>query len=350
MNKLFKFVSPLIKDEDDAEAGDKSNDDAFKQEQQKVARLVYKIDPSVDAEAEETALDVSMDILTKMRAEFGKGTERRIVHTLPPLIYYALGLIEQKKKESEEAPSKVSLKKIFQFIHKTITALNDHAPLVSIQLWLVGAVAADKIAADPVAGDAAFAPISAEFISQAWEVFEDKATDSVDVRACLLQFIGTFGCLQMYALDDYNNGRDSCVKNANKMIKKKMKVEMLCAASVLFGTSNESYVDAQNCLACCQKVLKIVDQQVQSDPKEVGLWVEMLCLYLYYIVKFPDTFNSDFIAKIRQLCIEHLGFAKEDNDAKEAAEKALVYLAHTEKYVKALKQDKPDQYSFWVDQ
>jgi len=346
--KLFEFISPLIKNEDDATDMDSRqehfNEETFKAEQQKVAKLVYRIEPYMDEETEQASLDIQMEILVKMRAGFGQGTERRLVHTLPPLIYYAMGMVEKKKQETEENQSKLTLKKIFQFIHKTITALNEHAPLVSIQLWLTGALVSDKIAAE-AGGDSTFAPISAEFISQAWEVFEDKASDSVDIRACLLQFIGTFGQLQCYDQESFTNGAQTCVKNAKKMIKKHMKIEMMIASSHLFGGASEQYQDVPTCLTCCQTVLKQVDAQVQGDAKQVGLWVDMLNVYIYYYSRFPSVFVAKNISQIQALCAEHTDFAKQDDDAREDAEKALVHLAHTERYLKALKTEKPESFA-----
>jgi len=279
-------------------------------------------------------LDIQMEIMTKMRAAFGQGTERRLVYTLPPLVYYMMGMVEKKKNETEENRSKLSLKKMFQFLHKTITALNEHAPMVSLQLWLVGSLVSDKIAAE---GDAGFAPISAEFIAQAWEVFEDKVSTSEETRACLLQIIGTFGQLQCYGEEDFTNGATACVKNANKMVKKHMKIEMLVAASHLFGGANEKYQATDTCIQCCQKVLKQVDAQVQGNAKEVGLWVDMLNVYIYYHMKFPTVFTAEYITKITALCQEHTEFATQDDDAKEFADKALVHMANTEKYLKAIK-------------
>lgn len=347
-NKLFEFIKPLIEDDNDGTGNEKGSEESFKQEQLQVAKLVYKIQPTLFEETD-TVLDVSMEILSKMRVNFGKGTERRLIHTLPPLIYYALGLVEKKRSEAEENPSKISFKKLFQFIHKTISALNDAVPLVAIQLWLCGAVVIDKLAQDPSLDpdDNPYTPITVEFINKAWEVFEEGATDSADIRSALLQFIGTLGCLKMLPEEDYTNSATACVKNANKMIKKPLKIEIMIAASHLFGTSNKDYQDTATCLQACQKVLKLVDAQVQGDAKEVGLWVEMLNVYIYYQGKFPETFDSNFVMKILALCAEHINFAENDSDSAAAGERAKQHLEHTKKYVNGLKAADPIKYEFW---
>lgn len=147
--------------------------------------------------------------------------------------------------------------------------------------------------------------------------------------------------------EDYTNSATACVKNANKMIKKPLKIEIMIAASHLFGTSNKDYQDTATCLQACQKVLKLVDAQVQGDAKEVGLWVEMLNVYIYYQGKFPETFDSNFVMKILALCAEHINFAENDSDSAAAGERAKQHLEHTKKYVNGLKAADPIKYEFW---
>jgi len=338
-DKLFNFISPLVRDEDDQNENEKKVDDAFKEEQQKVAKLVYRITAD---ESQGAKLDVEFAILSSMRGHFGKGTETRMVHVLPPLIYAALGLIERKKVESEENPSRVTAKKIFQFVHKTITALNEYAPLICVQLWLCGSVVADRLGWE---GDGSYEPICQEFISQAFQVFEEYVADSKDVHFCILHFIGSLTSMRTLEQENYSNASQLLVKNANKLHKKDLKIPLICACSHLFA--NEYYEDKASCLQCCQKALKVVDTQVQADPKDVGLWVDMLDLYIHYYVKFPDTFTDQNVKQLRTLAKEHISFALADDDAKTKAEAATTHLNHTEKYVQALKREKPEQYAWW---
>lgn len=337
--KLMKFIEPLLVDEE----GGGKDDSVDAADQEKVAKLTYKIDGVNDHTPE---LDTIMEILTKMRGFFGKGTEKRIIYTLPPLVYYSLSLIEKKQAETEENKSAVTAKKIFQFAHKTITALNEHLPMVAIQLWLVGAAVSDKLVAG---GEQGFKAMTDEFVSKAWEVFDEKAAETTEIRACLLQLMGTIGTLQHYDAENYANDAEKIVKHANKITKKATKIELLSAAASLFAkadTEEYAYQNEGTCLQVAQKVLKLVDAQVESDAKDVGLWIDMLDLYIYFFPKFPAQFTMEFISKIRQLCGEHTEYAKNDDDSRASAEKAINHLKHTKAYCQTLKKQDSNTYCF----
>ena len=67
-----------------------------------------------------------------------------MLHTLQPVVHTALALIsklrklEQRRNEGDEVEMPVvTVKKVFQFVHKTTTVLVGVNPEVALQLWFV---------------------------------------------------------------------------------------------------------------------------------------------------------------------------------------------------------------------
>lgn len=161
---LFNLLSPLIKDQHDTPHDEGSDPEVFAQEQQQVCKLVHQVqtdDP-----------DLAMQMLTIMRSGFGEGGPQRISWTLQPLVFKAMSVVKLLKNREQQvaaglAPQPaVSLKKIFQFLHKTNSALVSVRPDVALQQFLVAASVANK--ADLECGQpGSFEAICFEFLTQA---------------------------------------------------------------------------------------------------------------------------------------------------------------------------------------
>merc|ERR1712151_597675 len=153
-------------DETDMPAGIKVDSDQFVDEQQLVARLVHQL------RHEDT--DMEYQMINLVRNFFGQGGPHRLKYTLEPIFFACAGLLPRIKKR--ETPGTISLKKVFQFMHKTNSALVSNSPEAALSLWLTGAAAADKVDRDGTAG--AFEPICYEFLTQALLTFEDEITET----------------------------------------------------------------------------------------------------------------------------------------------------------------------------
>ena len=111
LDRLFSNIKPLLVDDDSSSAnassleskndggGEDDDQDAdFEDDQLVVGRLVHLV-TSPDT-------DVHFKLLSMMRKSFGQGGERRIEHTLPPLVFAAMKLATRvKARERQVAKS-----------------------------------------------------------------------------------------------------------------------------------------------------------------------------------------------------------------------------------------------------
>lgn len=334
---LFNFITPLTKDEDDTPEDEGKPDgkgyDEFCAEQQSVCSLTHKFQaPDLDSE---------FQILTNMRNQFGQGGPNRLRHTLSPIVYNALGLVsklrtdkaarEELGEEAPPAPS-VTIKKVFQFVHKTTTVLVSNCPEIALQLWLSSAVVADQVDKD---NPGSYEGICYEFLTQALITFEEEISESTKQYQGIFQMVGVMTRLTCLEEENYDNLCQKVVQHSARLLKKPMQCRAICAAAQLWWC--EARYDGKKVLECLQKCLKIVDAICQANPKEVGLWVEMLDRYTYFAEKECEEVSSKFIDSLKNLCNEHITFAENNNDSKGEADKAKEHLQHSLKYITFLK-------------
>jgi vacuolar protein sorting-associated protein 35 len=323
VENLFNFIGPLIKDEDDTPNDEASNKTQFAAEQSIVCQLVHHLNADVDNE---------FAILQKMRSFFGQGGEKRLVYTLAPMVYGALGLISKIKKWQEadsEYEPEIKPKKIFQFVHKTITVLNTHDPPIALQLWLSASVAADK-----QDQDGSFEGICYEFMTQGMIVFEEEISDGKKQSEGIYQFIGILTTVSCLEEENFFNLANKVVQHANRLLKKPMQVQAISNCAQLFWC--KQLQDGKKVLECLQKCLKTTDTVVQSTAGEVGLWVEMLDRYVFFIESLCESVTPGHVDALVNLCQEHISYA-EQSDFKEQAQKARTHFNHTKAYLKYLK-------------
>lgn len=338
VNCLFGFMAPLIKDEEDTPADEGSDKEAFAAEQHQVCKLVHQI-RSADT-------DMEFQILSEMRKCFGQGGPTRLVHTLQPTYFAALALIpkirarERRRNEGEEegAPLAVTVKKVFQFMHKTNTALVQAAPEVALQLWLVAAAAADEV--DKSSGaPGSFEPICYEFVTQALICFEEEISDSTKQYQGIFSLVGTLTQLSCLDQENFDNVAAKVTQHGARLLKKPMQCRAVATCSHLFWC--DARRDGKRVLECLQKCLKTTDTVVQSDAKQVVLWVEMLDKYVYYFEVGCEEVTIKFVQSLVNLCLEHISFAQSDGAAAAEARSAQAHLKNTVGRLRRMKQS-PD--------
>lgn len=334
--QLFRFISPLVKDEADTPSNEATNDrDNFLSEQQKVARLTHQI------RGADTDTDFAM--ITCMRGFFGQGGPHRLAITLPSTFYAALSLVskiranEEKREEGEPAPI-ISVKKVFQFLHKTVTALQQVAADVALNLWLVAAAAADQVC---MAQGGGFEPICFEFLTQALMCFEEEVTETMKQYNAVFTFVGTLTKLSCLEPENFDTISQKITQHAARLLKKPLQCRAVAACSHLFWC--ESRRDGKRVLECLQKCLKICDNVVTADPKQVSLWVDMLDKYAYYYEVMCEDVQIKFIGSLLNLCSEHVSFAVNDSNASEEGKSAKAHLKQTAMYLKSLKLSKDEE-------
>jgi vacuolar protein sorting-associated protein 35 len=334
---LFTFISPLVKDEPDMPADEGNDAETFAREQQNVCKLVHQV------RADD--MDTEYAVLNAMRSQFGAGGPKRIVHTLQPIIYAAMGFVGKLKKFAEEqqrlvdageeappAPA-VSVKKVFQFLHKTTTVLNEKAADVALRLWLIGAELANKVdEAKP--GD--YEAICNEFLTQGLVVFEEEISEDKRKNECLYLFIGTLCTCSCLDPENYDGLTVKLIGHCGRLLKKPMQCRSISSAAAVFWCPHKQ--EGKRVLECLQKCLKVCDAAVQSDPKQVGLWVEMLDKYVYFIEKGVSEVGVKFVSSLLNLCNEHISYAEANEESAKEAAKARNHLLHSKRYIKSLQQ------------
>jgi vacuolar protein sorting-associated protein 35 len=333
IQNLFNFVTPLIKDEDDTPEDEGKEKTSFAIEQGLVCKMVHQIRTD--------DRDVEFQILTTLRQYFGQGGPNRMFHTLPPAIYTALGLIsklikdaKQRQELGDEAPPApaVSVKKVFQFIHKTTTVLVTVAPEIALQLWLAAAVMGDAVDKE---SPGSFEGICYEFLTQALICFEEEISESSKQYQGIFQLIGTLTNITCLEEENFETISTKVVQHSSRLLKKPMQCRAIAACSGLFWCAARQ--DGKRVLECLQKCLKITDVVVQSQPKEVGLWVEMMDKYIFYFESDCEECAPKFISGLKNLCEEHIAFAENNADSKPEAEKAQTHFSNSLAYIKAQK-------------
>lgn len=334
MANLFAFISPLTKDEPDTPADEGSDKEAFLHEQQQVCRLVHLI--------QNPDTDVEFDMLNKMRSHFGQGGPNRMQHTLQPTVVQALGLasriIEREARVADGAEGYtqpvVSLKKVFQFVHKTISALPLNASEASLNLWLMcGSVAniADRASATP----GAYEQICFEFLTQAMGVFEE-AQDKVQAEA-IFTLVGTMTQLLCLENENYDNICTKIVQHSARILKKPQSCRAVMTCCHLFW--NDAKKDGKRVLECLQKCLKIADTASTTPgvSDAVLLFCEVLDQYIYFCECGCEEVAPHYIESLIALCAEHIGYTKDEEHTRAYSLQAKKQLSNSVAYLKELK-------------
>lgn len=336
VSALFGFIAVLIKDQDDTPGDEGKNKQRFAEEQNKVCKLVHQV-RSPDT-------DVEFQIFTTMRGYFGQGGPQRLVFTLHATFYAALGLIpkiaareKQRAEQGDEAvpPPAITMKKVFQFLHKTNTALMQQAPEVSLHLWLTASVAADQVERESGA-QGAYEPICYEFLTQALVVFEEEISDSSKQYKGIHYLVGTLCKIAALDPENFDNVSQKVTRHAARLLKKPMQCRAVSACSQLFWC--DARRDSKRVRECLERCLKTCEAVVQSDAGQVGLWVEMLDRYVYYYEADCEDVSSTFIENLLQICKEHVDFALKDPQSQAEGAKAASHLKSTSEYLKKMKQ------------
>lgn len=336
---LFSFISPLVKDEADTPADEGKDKARFAEEQQMVCKLVHQI--------RHEDSDVEYQILTEMRGAFGQGGPQRLIFSLQPIFFGALGLVPKiqarEKRRAEEGdevvpPPTISLKKVFQFLHRTNTALMQSSPDMALQLWLTAAVAADQVErATGAQGN--FEPICYEFLTQALVLFEEEISDSSKQYKGIHAIVGTLCKIVALDPENFDTVSQKITRHAAKLLKKPMQCRAVSACSQLFWC--DARRDAKRVRECLERCVKTCETVVQSDPSQTGLWVEMLDRYIYYFEVNCEEVDVDFLQRLLAICVEHINFALKDQQAEKDAKKAEDHLKSTVAYLRKMKETSP---------
>ena len=281
VEKLFNMMSPLLYDEetantkgrgdgDDDDEDEKVEDEGFVAEQNLVAALIHLI-------GNEESTDSHYKSLHLARKYLGKGGERRLLYTFPPMVFNALRLIQVAHGRlqggaAEEVEMSVRPKKMFQFVHQICTAYGGHAPESGLRLWLQGAVGADGCG---------FSDICYEFLSQSFLCFEEHVSDSTEQYEAIRCIIGSLQRIECLDEENFDTLRAKCVSHSNRLLKKHCAARCFILCSNLYCGSQFS--DGRVACKCLVKACKRATQMMEGVGM-VTVFVQVLNQYVYLLV------------------------------------------------------------------
>lgn len=340
VDKLFVFIAPLIKDEN-TNTENNTNDEKkvlsdeekfeFDQEQHLVARL-FQLIGSPDT-------DVHFQLYSTARKHFGQGGTLRIEFTLPPMVFGSLQLALRvwAREEAKDATVTVKTKKIFGFVHETITVLTSGYADIALRLFLHAAQTADKCN---------FEAIAYEFTAQAFIAYEDEVADSKAQYAAINLIVATLHSMHSFSNENYDTLVSKATQHCAKLLKKVDQCRAVYNCAHLFWfhfdekdrykiAANEkdkvrleralSHRDDKRVLACLQRSLKIANACM---GQQVHLFVEILNKYLYFFDRQCPSITVKYLKGLVTLIEEHIRTLDNSESSKLAKQHYANTLAH----------------------
>jgi vacuolar protein sorting-associated protein 35 len=308
---LFTLVSSLIL------GGDEVPDDErfeFDQEQHLMAQLFHLISN------EDT--DVHYKLYATARKHFLQGGPQRIEYTLPPLVLGSLQLVQRVQiREAAGEDMQVKTKKVFGFIHKTISELSSRYPNLSLRLYLQAAL---------MANTCGFQAIAYEFTTQSFICYENEISDSKLQFLSINYIVATIQNLSVFSQEEYNILVNKCYQHSAKLLKKTDQCRAVCNCAHLFWPGDDAqpgHRDEKRVLACLQRALKIANACMGH---QVHLFVEILNKYLYFFDRGCPSISVKYLRGLLALIDEHVP----NQDQSETSKVAKAHYENTRKHIK----------------
>ena len=343
VDAVLRYITPAIKDEGEVRVIGDEDRFEFEQEQHLVARMFHLI-------ANEDT-DVHFALYSTARKFFGQGGTQRIEYTLPALVFGSLQLalrIHARESGGDDSMA-VKTKKIFGFIHETISVLTPHFPDIALRLFMHAAQISDRCAYDA---------ISYEYVVQAFTAYEEEIADS---KAQFAAIIGMVASLQTFAALSAENWdtlvtkstqaaaqrtpqprtaaqplplllltcpRSMCrmplcalcraTQHCAKLLKKPDQCRAVYQCAHVFWPLDDKqagFRDEKRVLACLQRSLKIANGCM---GQQLHLFVEILNQYLYFYDRGCPSITVQYLRGLISL-IEEQRRSVDDNEQSKAA-------------------------------
>eukprot|EP00300_Choanocystis_sp_HF-7_P036362 c5220_g1_i1.p1 GENE.c5220_g1_i1~~c5220_g1_i1.p1 ORF type:complete len:793 (+),score=232.44 c5220_g1_i1:41-2380(+) len=291
VEKLYQFISPLLKEEEGEEAGDGEDED-FAEEQRFVSRLIHLY--------HNDNTDILFQIFLLARKYYGVGGTRRIRYTLPSLVFSSLQLaLRVNSLDKPEDEIKVPPRMLFKFVHETLKVLAPYAPDVSLRLFLQAAHAADLCGAET---------ISYEFVTQAFSTYEDElGADSKAQGAALHLIIATLQQLHSFNEESRDALMTKCAQYSAKLVKRQDQARAVAKVSHLFWGKNETDPkDTARSLECIKKAFNFATEAVSSSASHVVVMVELLNEELYFFENHNEAIGAKYLSGTISLITNHM--------------------------------------------
>lgn len=292
---ILNLVGPLVQDQSDQPETEDEED--FAEEQGYMGRFIQLFSGSTP--------DQQYLVLSTARKQFANGGNRRIRHTLPPIIFaaYRLALKYYELREEDDKWEK-KCQKIFQFCHQTIGALiKAELAELPLRLFLQGALVISQMEFEN------HETVAYEFMSQAFTLYEDEISDSKAQLAAITLIISTFEKITCFSEENHEPLRTQCALAASKLLKKPDQCRGVTTCSHMFWSgkckdgSGKEMRDGKRVVECLKKAGRIANQCMDKSV-QVQLFVEILNSHIYFYEKGCSEIEvsnvSELISKIRE--------------------------------------------------
>lgn len=305
VNRLFEFISPIIRDQDDQPAVNDIDMEDFEEEQHLVGALVHLFVSSDLKELSAMYVTARKYFLTP-----GPTRDIRIKFTLPPLVFASLQLVIKMKDEELIA------KKVLKFAHETITALSKAEFELGLKLFANAALTSDFCR---------FEEISYEFITQSLVIYENSITDSKHQFRCLQLLIGAVQQTRAFSQENYETLAAKLAQHSSRLLIKPDQCRAIYSVSHLFWTP--TYKDGKRVLECLQKALKVADTCMET---EMNLFIEILKEYLYYYLNNNESITVKYLNGLIALINTNMTNKEVDQNSEVHThyKNTLQYIAH----------------------
>jgi len=247
---------------------------------------------------------------------------QRIEYTLPPLVFGSLALahrVHARELKSEECT--IRTRKIFGFVHETITVLSPHYPELALRLFLQAAQTADSCN---------YEAIAYEFVAQAFICYEDEISDSNAQYAAITLIIASLQHFLNFGQENYDTLISKATQHSAKLLRKEDQCRAVYECAHLFWPGDDArpgHRDEKRVLACLQRSLKIANGCMGS---QVHLFVEILNKYLYFFDRRCPSITVKYLKGLIALVDEHVP----QLDSSEKSQVAKTHYANTLAHIK----------------
>ncbi|XP_046683353.1 vacuolar protein sorting-associated protein 35 isoform X3 [Homalodisca vitripennis] len=294
VDTVLGMISPLVEDQKDQPPIEEEDPEDFAEEQGLLGRFIHHLRSEIP--------DQQYLILSTARKHLGGG-DRRIRHTLPPLVFQAYQLaFKYSNMRDEDENWQKKCGKIFQFCRLTISALiKAELAELPLRLFLQGALAIGQIRFEN------HEIVAYEFLSQAFSLYEDEISDSKSQLAAITLLVASFERMSCFGEENAEPVRTQCALAASKLLKKPDQCRGVATCCHLFWsgktTSGEEIHDGKKVVECLKKGVRIASQCMDMSV-QTQLFVELLNHYLYFYEKGNDQVTiavlNQVISKIRE--------------------------------------------------
>jgi vacuolar protein sorting-associated protein 35 len=309
---LLSSITPLLRDpegmpapprDEDGKEIDVKPDAAFVDEQLYVAKALHLL--------KNDDTDDVVHMLVAARDYFSEGGRHRLQHTLPPLLFIALGLArrtmdrEKQVAAGQGAAPKFSTRQVLKFLMETLEMFKEILPEQALKVYLYAAQVADDANK--------YHAITYEFAKEALLLHEGPITDSKAQVRSLSSIVGSLLTLRHLPVEDYEALVTKVAQYANKLLKKPDQSRMVALCSHLFdkriaaATGDDetpsplaAYSEQGRVLECLQRALKI------ASVSQPNLFVDILDRYIYFFEHDTRTIEAGALSKLVELITEQL--------------------------------------------